>query len=120
MNLCVNIHILYLRLLQAIALPQVLLLLNVGVSFQLRIGKIGRGEGGKECEEIKIYPHLFRHTFVTRCYEAGVDPMTIALIVGHSREKMVIHYTHISKEFQKKDFVKYEEQEKERILSDSE
>ena len=77
-------------------------------------------EGGKECEEIKIYPHLFRHTFVTRCYEAGVDPMTIALIVGHSREKMVIHYTHISKEFQKKDFVKYEEQEKERILSDSE
>ena len=77
-------------------------------------------EGGKECEEIKIYPHLFRHTFVTRCYEAGVDPMTIALIVGHSREKMVNHYTHISKEFQKKDFVKYEEQEKERILSDSE
>ena len=59
-------------------------------------------EGGKECEEIKIYPHLFRHTFVTRCYEAGVYPMTIALIVGHSREKMVIHYTHISKEFQKK------------------
>ena len=33
---------------------------------------------------------------------------------------MVIHYTYISKEFQKKDFVKYEEQEKERILSDSE
>ena len=77
-------------------------------------------EGCKECEEIKIYPHLFRRTFVTRCYEAGVDPMTIALIVGHSREKMVNHYTHISKEFQKKDFVKYEEQEKERILSDSE
>lgn len=77
-------------------------------------------EGCKEYEEIKIYPHLFRHTFVTRCYEAGVDPMTIALIVGHSREKMVNHYTHISKEFQKKDFVKYEEQEKERILSDSE
>ena len=59
-------------------------------------------EGCKEYEEIKIYPHLFRHTFVTRCYEAGVDPMTIALIVGHSREKMVNHYTHISKEFQKK------------------
>lgn len=71
-------------------------------------------------KELQIHPHLFRHTFVTRCYEAGVDPMTIALIVGHSREKMVIHYTHISKEFQKKDFVKYEEQEKERILSDSE
>lgn len=75
---------------------------------------------GKNNELMREYPHLFRHTFVTRCYEAGVDPMTIALIVGHSREKMVIHYTHISKEFQKKDFVKYEEQEKERILSDSE
>ena len=35
MNLCVNIHILYLRLLQVIALPQVLLLLNVGVFVQL-------------------------------------------------------------------------------------
>ena len=61
MNLCVNIHILYLRLLQVIALPQVLLLLNVGVSVQLRIGKIGRWKGAKDMKKLK-YIHIFSDT----------------------------------------------------------
>ncbi len=29
-------------------------------------------------------PHDFRHLFITRCIELGVDPETIAILVGHS------------------------------------
>lgn len=38
--------------------------------------------------------HDLRHTFATRLADAGVDPFTIAEILGHSDLKMTKRYTH--------------------------
>lgn len=32
-----------------------------------------------------VSPHIFRHTYATRCIEAGVQPKTLQRILGHSR-----------------------------------
>ena len=42
--------------------------------------------------------HSLRHTFVTRCVEAGVPVAVVRELVGHTRETMTEHYTHISAE----------------------
>ena len=42
--------------------------------------------------------HSLRHTFVTRCVEAGVPVAVVRELVGHTRETMTLHYTHISAE----------------------
>ena len=40
--------------------------------------------------------HSLRHTFVTRCVEAGVPVAVVRELVGHTRETMTMQYTHIS------------------------
>jgi integrase len=41
-----------------------------------------------------------RHTFATRAAEAGVDIMTLAALLGHSRVQMVMRYAHPTEEHQ--------------------
>jgi integrase len=41
-----------------------------------------------------------RHTFATRAAEAGVDIMTLAALLGHSRIQMVMRYAHPIEEHQ--------------------
>ena len=41
-----------------------------------------------------------RHTFATRAAEAGVDIMTLAALLGHSRIQMVMRYAHPTEEHQ--------------------
>nr|MBA3442808.1 tyrosine-type recombinase/integrase [Pyrinomonadaceae bacterium] len=41
-----------------------------------------------------------RHTFATRASEAGVDLVTLAAMLGHSRVQMVMRYAHPSEEHQ--------------------
>jgi len=43
----------------------------------------------------KIYPHLFRHTFITRLIENGADPITVQEIVGHANINTLLKYTHL-------------------------
>ena len=51
---------------------------------------------GREPREIKhIHPHAFRHTFATRCFEKGIDPIVIQNIMGHANYGMTISYTHV-------------------------
>lgn len=38
--------------------------------------------------------HDLRHTAATRMAERGVDPFTIAAIMGHTDIKMTVSYTH--------------------------
>lgn len=63
---------------------------------------------GRSYTPIKIHPHMFRHTFVTNCYQKKMDSRILLDIVGHRNIKMTDHYTHPEKEFMHSEFEKYE------------
>lgn len=42
-----------------------------------------------------IHPHALRHTFATRCFEAGMSPRTVMSIMGHSSYQVTLSYTHL-------------------------
>lgn len=45
--------------------------------------------------------HCFRHTFATRCFEAGIQPKTVQNYLGHATLQMTMDlYTHVLKEYQ--------------------
>lgn len=51
----------------------------------------------------RVTPHVFRHTFITRCMEAGMDPLAVAAIAGHKKSSFTAdRYTTASDEFLKK------------------
>lgn len=39
----------------------------------------------------KLSPHLLRHTFATRCIEAGMPPKTLQSILGHSKLEVTMN-----------------------------
>lgn len=49
-------------------------------------------------EPFRLYD--LRHTFATRATEAGVDLVTLAALLGHSRVQMVLRYAHPTEEHQ--------------------
>lgn len=52
--------------------------------------------------------HCFRHTFATRCFEAGIQPKTVQSILGHSSLSMTMDlYTSVLKEKQLEDIEKF-------------
>ena len=60
-------------------------------------------------EPLKIHPHMFRHTFITNCYQQKMDTRVLIDIVGHSNPQMTNHYTHPETEFMHREFKKYED-----------
>lgn len=42
-----------------------------------------------------LYPHAFRHTFATRCFEKKLESLFIQKIMGHSNYSTTVSYTHI-------------------------
>ena len=57
----------------------------------------------KECGLDKTNFHALRHTFATRCVEAGVDVKTLSEILGHSDVKTTLNrYVHSSFELKQK------------------
>ena len=53
-----------------------------------------------------ITPHYFRHNYVTMLYEAGIDPLIVMKIVGHTDYQTTANiYTHIRGETLKKSTV---------------
>ena len=43
--------------------------------------------------------HTFRHTFATRCFEAGVEAKVVQSYLGHASLKMTMDlYTHVTDE----------------------
>jgi integrase/recombinase XerD len=46
--------------------------------------------------QIRVYPHLFRHTGATMFLEAGGDIRHLQRILGHADLRMVEKYTHLS------------------------
>ena len=46
-----------------------------------------------------ITPHYLRHNYITRCWEAEIDPMITMRIVGHSDYRTTANiYTHLQEE----------------------
>ena len=43
---------------------------------------------------IHVHAHLLRHTFATRAIAAGVDPITLQRVLGHTTLAMVSRYVH--------------------------
>lgn len=54
------------------------------------------------CERIRIKEfsmHTLRHTFATRCIEAGMKPKTLQMILGHSNINLTMNlYVHVTEE----------------------
>ena len=42
----------------------------------------------------KLSPHIFRHTFATRCLEAGMSPNTVSSLLGHGTIRMTLSSVH--------------------------
>lgn len=55
----------------------------------------------------KLY--ALRHTFATRAVQAGVDLVTLAALLGHSRLTMVMRYAHPAEEHQAEAMRKFAE-----------
>lgn len=56
----------------------------------------------KECNIEKINYHALRHTFATRCIEAGVDVKSLSEILGHGNVSVTLNtYVHSSMEMKR-------------------
>ncbi len=62
-----------------------------------------------DCRLEKTNFHALRHTFATRCVEAGVDVKTLSEILGHSDVKTTLNrYVHSSFELKQKSMKQFE------------
>ena len=51
--------------------------------------------------------HTFRHTFATRCFEAGIQPKVVQKYLGHATLQMTMDlYTHVTDELAQEDIEK--------------
>lgn len=54
--------------------------------------------------------HTFRHTFATRCFEAGIKPKTVQQFLGHATLQMTMDlYTHLLDDHKTSEMLKLEE-----------
>ncbi len=57
-----------------------------------------------------IHPHTLRHSFATRCFEAGIQPKVVQTLLGHSSIQVTMDlYTHVSFERCRKDMEKLQQ-----------
>lgn len=62
-------------------------------------------------DNVDLFPtfsaHTFRHTFATRCIEAGILPKTVQKYLGHSTLQMTMDlYVHVTDDFKQKELKK--------------
>lgn len=58
----------------------------------------------------RISMHVLRHTFATRCIEAGMKPKTLQKILGHAKIAMTMDlYVHVTEDEKEKEMKKFEE-----------
>lgn len=63
-------------------------------------------EGRKPKEFKSLHPHAFRHTFATRCFEKGLEPLFVQSIMGHSNYSTTVSYTHVLDEVKQNQAIK--------------
>ncbi|MCM1042634.1 MAG: site-specific integrase [Corallococcus sp.] len=68
----------------------------------------------KICEKLNLQNvsvHTLRHTFATRCAEAGVAVKVVQKWLGHSTLEMTLNtYTHVNADFEAKEAIKFDTQ----------
>ena len=76
-------------------------------------------ENNNLANEIEIFSgHTFRHTFATRCFEAGVPAKVVQSYLGHASLKMTMDlYTHVTKEKSFADIEKIVPKESRKIIN---
>jgi hypothetical protein len=62
----------------------------------------------RESKVARFRPYDCRHTWATRAVEAGIDLVTLAAMLGHSKINMVLRYAHPTQEHQTKAMDKME------------
>ena len=70
-----------------------------------------RGSSFREHTGIKHFSmHTLRHTFATRCIEAGMKPKTLQMILGHSNIGITMNlYVHVTDDEKAKEVKRIEE-----------
>lgn len=53
-----------------------------------------------------LHPHAFRHTFATRCFEKGLDPLFVQSIMGHANYSTTVSYTHVLEDLRQREVAK--------------
>ena len=65
----------------------------------------------------KFSGHTFRHTFATRCFEAGIEPKVVQLYLGHATLKMTMDlYVHVTNEKSSQDIEKIVKEENTNVI----
>lgn len=76
------------------------------------IGKIVKeiNKTRDQLDEFEVFSaHCFRHTFATRCFEAGIQPKTVQKYMGHATLQMTMNlYTHVLEKQQQEEMFKLE------------
>lgn len=63
-------------------------------------------EGRQPKEFEHLHPHAFRHTFATRCFEKGLDPLFVQSIMGHANYSTTVSYTHVLDDMKQREVAK--------------
>ena len=53
------------------------------------------------------WPHLFRHSFASKLYDGGADPLLIMEALGHTQLATTMIYTHISSKKRRADIARF-------------
>ena len=87
---------------------------NTPINSQIFIDAISRvitliNEGRCDIEQFEPFSaHCFRHTYATRCFEAGVTPKVVQKQLGHATLKMTMDlYTHLFEDKQLSELEKF-------------
>lgn len=57
----------------------------------------------------RLTMHALRHTFATRCIEAGMRPKTLQVLLGHSSVDFTMNlYVHVTPEQKEKEVLRVE------------
>jgi integrase len=74
----------------------------------------------RESKVARFRPYDCRHTWATRAVEAGIDLVTLAAMLGHSKINMVLRYAHPTQEHQTKAMDKMEQYVSEQKIAHAE